>query len=100
MLDIKWIRENPEKFDVAMIARNNKIRAFELLKFDEEKRKKTFLIQEKQADRNRIAREISAEKNRRPEGRECLTQREDKILRLMSESKKVNQELVAAENDF
>lgn len=100
MLDIKWIRENPEKFDAAMIARNNETRAFELLKFDEEKRKKTFLIQELQADRNRIAREISAEKNRRPEGRECLTQREDKILRLMSESKKVNQELAAAENDF
>jgi seryl-tRNA synthetase len=100
MLDIKWIRENPEKFDAAMIARANETRAKELLVFDEEKRKKTFLIQEKQADRNRIAREISAEKNRRPEGRECLTQREDKILRLMSESKKVNQELAAAENDF
>jgi len=100
MLDIKWIRENPEKFDAAMIARSNKTRAVEILKFDEEKRKKTFLIQELQADRNRIAREISAEKNIRPEGRECLTQREDKILRLMSESKKVNQELAAAENDF
>jgi len=100
MLDIKWIRENPADFDAAMQKRGAEFKASEILKFDEEKRKKTFLIQELQADRNRIAREISAEKNRRPEGRECLTQREDKILRLMSESKKVNQELAAAENDF
>jgi seryl-tRNA synthetase len=89
MLDIKWIRENPEKFDVAMIARNNEIRAFELLKFDEEKRKKTFLIQELQAKRNKFAKDIAEIK--KAGGDASL---------FLEDSKKVNAELIAAENDF
>ncbi|MBM5783109.1 MAG: serine--tRNA ligase [Pelagibacterales bacterium] len=100
MLDIKWIRENPAQFDEAMAKRNNEIKAENLLKIDEEKRKKTFLIQELQARRNRIAREISAIKNNRPDGRDCPAEREDKILRLFEESKKNNAELSALENDF
>ena len=45
MIDIKWIRENPEKFDNAMEARKLSIRASELITLDEQKRKKIFLIQ-------------------------------------------------------
>ena len=45
MIDIKWIRENPEKFDNAMEARKLSIRALELITLDEQKRKKIFLIQ-------------------------------------------------------
>ena len=45
MIDIKWIRENPEKFDNAMEARKLSIRASELIILDEQKRKKIFLIQ-------------------------------------------------------
>jgi seryl-tRNA synthetase len=89
MLDIKWIRENPEKFDAAMIARNNEIRAFELLKFDEEKRKKTFLIQELQAKRNKFAKDIAEIKKAGGDASSFL-----------EDSKKVNAELIAAENDF
>ena len=89
MLDIKWIRENPEKFDAAMIARSNEIRAFELLKFDEEKRKKTFLIQELQAKRNKFAKDIAEIKK---SGGDASS--------LLEDSKKVNVELTAAENDF
>jgi len=89
MLDIKWIRENPEKFDAAMIARGNENRALELLKFDEEKRKKTFLIQELQAKRNKFAKDIAEIK--KAGGDASL---------FLEDSKKVNAELIAAENDF
>lgn len=89
MLDIKWIRENPEKFDAAMIARSNEIRAFELLKFDEEKRKKTFLIQELQAKRNKFAKDIAEIKKAGGDASSFL-----------EDSKKVNVELTVAENDF
>ncbi len=89
MLDIKWIRENPEKFDAAMIARGNEARALELLKFDEEKRKKTFLIQELQAKRNKFAKDIAEIKK---SGGDASS--------LLEDSKKVNVELTAAENDF
>lgn len=89
MLDIKWIRENPEKFDAAMIARANENRAKELLVFDEEKRKKTALIQELQAKRNKFAQEIAVIKK---SGGDASA--------LLEDSKKVNQELAAAESDF
>jgi seryl-tRNA synthetase len=89
MLDIKWIRENPEQFDAAMQRRNAEFRAAEILKFDEEKRKKTFLIQELQAKRNKFAQEIAAVKK---SGGDASS--------LLEESKRTNQELVVAENDF
>ena len=40
MLDIKFIRENPEKFDAAMSAKGASFKAAEILVLDEEKRKK------------------------------------------------------------
>jgi len=89
MLDIKWIRENPEKFDAAMQARSNKTKAAEILAFDEEKRKKTFLIQELQAKRNKFAQEIGAIKK---SGGDAAA--------IQEESKKTNVELAALENDF
>ncbi len=89
MLDIKWIRENPEKFDAAMASRSNETRAEELLKFDEEKRKKTFLIQDLQAKRNKFAKEIAE-----------IKKAQGDASHLLEESKKVNLELAAAENDF
>ena len=50
MLDIKWIRENPEAFDAAMQNRNQTIRSENLLKLDEEKRKIITQIQELQSE--------------------------------------------------
>ena len=59
MLDIKWIRENPEAFDQAMQNRNQQIRSENLLKLDEEKRKIITQIQELQSERNAIIGEIA-----------------------------------------
>lgn len=89
MLDIKWIRENPEKFDAAMSARGNDTKSSEILKLDEEKRQKTFLIQELQAKRNKFAKEIATIKRSGGDATDIL-----------EESKKANIELAKAENDF
>lgn len=89
MLDIKFIRENPEKFDAAMQARIANFKALEIIQLDEEKRKKTFLIQELQAKRNKFAQEIALLKR---SGGDANS--------LLEESKKNNSELAALENDF
>jgi seryl-tRNA synthetase len=89
MLDIKWIRENPEKFDAAMKLRSADFNAAEILKLDEEKRKKTSLIQDLQAKRNKFAQEIAMLKK---SGSDATS--------LLEDSKKINLELFAAENDF
>jgi len=89
MLDIKWIRENPEAFDAAMQKRGAEFSSQEILKLDEEKRKKTFLIQELQAKRNKIAQDVAIAKK---SGQDAA--------HLVEESKKINVELAAAESDF
>ncbi len=89
MLDIKWIRENPDQFDAAMQKRGATFRAAEILILDEEKRKKTQLIQELQAKRNKFAQEIAMVKK---SGGDASA--------LLEESKKTNQELAAVEGDF
>ena len=89
MLDIKWIRENPEKFDAAMNARSSEFKAAEVLALDEEKRKKTFLIQELQAKRNKIAQDVAATKRAGGDASAIL-----------EESKKVNSDLAKLESDF
>jgi seryl-tRNA synthetase len=89
MLDLKWIRQNPEKFDAAMLSRSNEINAAEILKLDEKVRKKTFLIQELQAKRNKIAQEIALAKKSGAD-----------ISQVLDESKKINLELTFFEKDF
>ena len=89
MLDIKWIRENPEQFDAAMKKRSPNFKAADILALDEEKRKKTFLIQELQAKRNKIAQEVGSIKK---SGGDASA--------LLEESKKINQQLLEAESDF
>jgi len=89
MLDIKWIRENPAKFDEAMQKRGADFSSAVILALDEEKRKKTALIQELQAKRNKFAGEIAIAKK---SGNDATS--------LLEESKKLNVELAAAESDF
>jgi seryl-tRNA synthetase len=89
MLDIKWIRENSQKFDEAMIARGANFRANDILTLDEEKRQKTFLIQELQAKRNQLAKDIA--KIKKDQGNSE---------NLMIEAKIINEKLTQIENDF
>ena len=89
MIDIKWIRENPEKFDNAMEARKLSIRASELLALDEQKRKKIFLIQELQAKRNKLAQDIAIIKKNNGDASIFL-----------QESKNINALLIDAEKNL
>ncbi len=54
MIDLKLIRENPQKFDDAMKSRGNSLRSEKILYLDEQNRQKIFSIQELQAKRNKI----------------------------------------------
>ncbi len=89
MLDIKWIRQNPEGFDLAMQKRGANYRAAQIIALDEEKRQKQSLIQELQAKRNKLAGEIAVAKKSNLDASA-----------LMEESKKINAELAKLENDF
>ena len=89
MLDIKWIRENPAAFDAAMDKRNNNTRAETLLRIDEEIRKKTFLMQELQSQRNKIAKDIAE-----------IKKSGGSVDLLLEESKKVNKNLSNIENEI
>ncbi len=89
MLDIRWIRENPEAFDAAMQNRNQQIRAGDLLKLDEEKRKITTQIQELQSERNSIVGQIAVLKKSGGNADE-----------LMEKSKVINADIKKLEEGF
>lgn len=89
MLDIKWIRDNSEKFNNAMFSRNINPNIKEILLLDEEKRKKIFFIQELQSKRNKIAKDIAEVKRNN-----------GNVEPFLEESKQINQLLHEAENNF
>ena len=64
MLDIKWIRENPEEFDRLLASRGQKPRSEEVLSLDEEKRQLTTLVQQLQHARKEKSKELSLIKNK------------------------------------
>lgn len=89
MLDVKWIKQNPEQFDQAMKDRFNDARSYELLKIDNQRRKKIEEVQNLQNQRNDLAKKIAiAKKN---------GQNADDLMNL---SKKVNIELNNNVNEF
>jgi len=62
MFDIKWLRANAEKFDLAMIRRGMQPQAAELLKLDDARRATTALLNELQEQRNLASRQIGKAK--------------------------------------
>jgi seryl-tRNA synthetase len=64
MLDIKWIRENPEEFDRLLSLRGLKARSEEILSLDEEKRQLITLIQQLQHVRKEKSKELGLIKNK------------------------------------
>lgn len=89
MLDIKWIIENPEAFDISMKKRGANFQAKNLIKLDEEKRNLTTKIQDLQSQRNALAKEIADLKR---SGQNSDQQ--------MNQSKKINEELKNLEEHF
>lgn len=62
MLDLKWIRENPQEFDAAMARRGLSSQSDALLNLDAERRKVQTEMQEVQSRRNAAAKEIGKAK--------------------------------------
>lgn len=58
MLDIKWIRENPEKLDAALAKRNAAPLAGDILELDLERRNHVGKVQEAQERRNSASKEV------------------------------------------
>jgi seryl-tRNA synthetase len=73
MHDIKWIRQNPEQFDKAMQDRGLEPQSQALLAIDEGRRIKLTRLQELQAERNELAREIGARMKAKQEAQEVIT---------------------------
>ncbi|AIL13393.1 serine--tRNA ligase [Candidatus Paracaedimonas acanthamoebae] len=62
MLDIKWIRENPESLDKALLRRGTQPLSTQVLTLDSERRAYQTQIQELQNERNTLARAIGEAK--------------------------------------
>lgn len=92
MLDLKWIRENPEAFDAAMKRRGLPPQSGELLKLDADKRKIQTEGQEVQARRNAAAKEIGKAK---ASGRDA-----EPLIREVADLKGAAQDLETRERDL
>lgn len=106
MLDIKWIRQNPQEFDAAMKARKQEVTSKEIIVLDEEKRKKIFATQELQALRNKFAGEIAKAKKSGENADEILAaskannQKLQDLEQDLAENDKLNEILLAIPNIF
>ncbi|MBC2885015.1 serine--tRNA ligase [Ochrobactrum sp. CM-21-5] len=97
MLDIKWIRENPETFDQALAKRGTAPLSSELIALDEKRREHVGKVQAAQERRNAASKEIgkamaekdmaTADKLKAEVGelKNFLTQAEDEERRLVKE---------------
>lgn len=74
MIDIKWIRENPELLDKNLARRGQEAKASHILDLDKKHRDILTEIQEYQNKRNSIAREIGALKQQGKDASELLEQ--------------------------
>src|SRR3990167_9973040 len=64
MLDLKFIRENPEKVAAGALAKNIEVPVGEILRLDEEVRELNRVLQELYTERNRAAKERDIEGGR------------------------------------
>ncbi|ORE98248.1 serine--tRNA ligase [Aurantimonas sp. 22II-16-19i] len=62
MLDIKWIRDNPAKFDAALAKRGAPAAAMDIIKLDERRRDHLKILQDLQNRRNEASKEIGKAK--------------------------------------
>jgi seryl-tRNA synthetase len=63
MLDINWIKANPEAFDRALSGRKNvPFRSAELIALDEQRRTVITAVEEAQAKRNALSKQIGQAK--------------------------------------
>ncbi|MCB2113113.1 MAG: serine--tRNA ligase [Parvularculaceae bacterium] len=88
MHDLKYIRENPDRFDAGLARRGLAPRAGEILALDAEARKFTAALQDLQTKRNTASKAIGAAKAKKDEA---------EAARLMAEVESVKHQMPAAE---
>ncbi len=69
MLDLRWVRESPDLLDRALARRGAEPAAAGILAVDEERRSLETSLQEDQAERNRLSKEIGEAKRGRDDAR-------------------------------
>ena len=74
MLDIKWVRENPELLDKMLISRNAEAVSSRLLSMDESRRKIQTELQSLQSQRNDISKKVGEAKAKGEDASELLEQ--------------------------
>src|SRR3972149_6030822 len=83
MLDIKFIRENPDKVREGAAAKNIEVPIEEILRLDEEYRELSRTLQELYTQRNRIAKERDIEGGR--EIKAEVDSKEDQLRKIKEE---------------
>lgn len=86
MIDLKWIIENPEAFDKAMERRNCGVRAKTIIELNEKRKADITELQDLQAERNSISKEIGVLKSQKKDASE-LMQKANDIAKKMDELK-------------
>ena len=86
MIDLKWIIENPEAFDKAMERRNCGVRAKTIIELNEKRKADITKLQDLQAERNSISKEIGVLKSQKKDASE-LMQKANDIAKKMDELK-------------
>jgi seryl-tRNA synthetase len=92
LLDIKWIRENPEAFDEGLKRRGLEPRSAEIIKLDEERRQTIAAVQAWQERRNRLSKEIGLAKTAKDEAR--VSELMEEMTRLKSDLTRAGEEQV------
>lgn len=95
MLDIKFIRENPENIQ-QLLSRKGKYSITEIVSLDEKRRKLLIQVEEKKAKQNKVSKEIPLLKK---QGQDCSRLLKE-MKRLSSEVKLMNEELKGIEENI
>ncbi len=96
MLDIKWIRDNPDAFDAGLLRRGGSPEAGRLLELDRGRREALSLAQDIQTRRNELAREIGGRKRRGEDASELI----EAVSRTKVQQAEAEEQARAAEADL
>lgn len=96
MIDLKWIVENPEAFNRAMERRNYDLKAERIIELNDKRKENISKLQELQAQRNSISKEIGILKSQKKDAGE-LMKKADEIAKKMDELNKLQENKEADE---
>ncbi len=91
MLDIKFIRENPELVKTSVTNKNEKADIDLIISLDEKKRKVQFEFENLKSEQNRISKEIGLLKKQKLDADDLMNQTQDIILKIKDLTTEVNQ---------